>query len=65
MPSSVVRAIKYDEPSHTLQVVYVSGNIYEYKEVPPAVYEKMRSATSKGTFLNTKIKGHYDYQKIK
>jgi hypothetical protein len=65
MPSSVVRAIKYDEPSHTLRVVYVSGNIYEYKEVPPAVYEKMRSATSRGTFLNTEIKGHYDFQKIK
>jgi hypothetical protein len=65
MPSSVVRAIKYDEPSHTLRVVYLSGNIYEYKEVPLSVYEKMRSATSKGTFLNTKIKGHYDFQKIK
>ncbi|MBS1606883.1 MAG: KTSC domain-containing protein [Bacteroidetes bacterium] len=65
MPSSVVRAIKYDEPSHTLRVVYVSGNIYDYKEVPPAVYEKMRSSSSKGIFLNTEIKGHYDFQKIK
>jgi len=65
MPSSVVKTIKYDEPSHTLRVVYLSGNIYDYKEVPPTVYEKMRSASSKGTFLNTEIKGHYDFQKIK
>ncbi len=65
MPSSVVRTIRYDAPSHTLRVVYVSGNIYDYKEVPEPVYEKMKTAGSKGEFLNTKIKGHYAFQKIK
>jgi hypothetical protein len=65
MPSSVVKAIKYDAPSHTLRVVYVSGNIYDYRDVPEKVYEKMRAAGSKGEFLNTKIKGHYSFQKVK
>jgi len=65
MPSSVVRAIKYDAPSHTLRVVYVSGNIYDYLEVPETVYKKMRTAESKGEFLNTRIKGHYAFQRIK
>jgi len=65
MPSSVVKAIKYDAPSHTLRVVYVSGNIYDYKEVPEKIYEKMRTAPSKGEFLNTRIKGHFSFQKIK
>jgi hypothetical protein len=65
MPSSVVKAIKYDAPSHTLRIVYVSGNIYDYKKVPEKIYEKMRAAGSKGEFLNTKIKGHYSFQKIK
>ncbi|HEY4286679.1 MAG TPA: KTSC domain-containing protein [Puia sp.] len=65
MPSSVVKAINYDAPSHTLRIVYVSGSIYDYKEVPEKVYEKMRTASSKGEFLNTKIKGLYSFQKIK
>jgi lysyl-tRNA synthetase class 2 len=65
MPSSVVRAIKYNAPSHTLRVIYVSGNIYDYMAVPENVYEKMRTAVSKGEFLNTRIKGHYSFQKIK
>ncbi len=65
MPSSVVKAIKYDAPSHTLRIVYVSGSIYDYKQVPEKIYEKMRAAGSKGEFLNTEIKGHYSFQKIK
>ncbi|HTI90653.1 MAG TPA: KTSC domain-containing protein [Puia sp.] len=65
MPSSVVQAIKYDAPSHTLRVFYVSGSVYDYREVPETVYEKMRTAGSKGEFLNAKIKGHYSFKKIK
>ena len=65
MPSSVVAAIRYDVPSSTLRVVYVSGNIYDYKKVPEEVYTLMKKASSKGEFLNKQIKPNYEFEKIR
>jgi len=64
MPSSVVAEIKYDNVSHTLSVVYVSGLVYDYKNVPEEIYAGMKTAFSKGTFLNKYIKGKYEFKKI-
>ena len=65
MPSSVVAAIKYNENTSTLRVIYVSGNVYDYKKVPEKVYNKMKAASSKGEFLNKKIKPKYEFEKIR
>lgn len=64
MPSTVVASMVYNEKRATLRVTYVSGKIYDYKNVPPEVYAEMRSAPSKGKFLNERIKGHYPFKKI-
>jgi hypothetical protein len=64
MPSSVVAAIKYDATSSTLRVIYVSGTVYDYKNVPEEVYVAMKTSFSKGTFLNQHVKGKYEYEKI-
>ena len=65
MPSSVVASIQYDASTSTLRVMYVSGVVYDYKNVPEEVYAAMKIAFSKGTFLNQHIKGNYAYEKIK
>jgi len=65
MPSSVVAAMKYDAEASKLRVIYTSGNIYDYKEVPEKVYAEMRKASSKGEFLNKQIKPNYEFEKIK
>lgn len=65
MPSSVVAAIKYDAAASVLRVIFVSGMIYDYKNVPEEIYKAMKTASSKGTFLNTEIKGKYEFEKIK
>ena len=65
MPSSVVAAMKYDAKASKLRVVYTSGSIYDYIKVPENVYKAMRSAFSKGKFLNKYIKPKYEYQKVK
>ena len=57
MPSSVVGAI--------LRVIYVSGSVYDYKEVPEKVYKEMKETFSKGEFLNKHIKPNYAFEKIK
>ena len=64
MPSSVVNTFAYDAAVKTLRVVFMSGAVYEYYRVPPAVYDKFLAASSKGIFLNKFIKGIYRYVKI-
>jgi hypothetical protein len=54
----------YDRDTATLRVIFVSGLIYDYKNVPEEVYEAMKAAFSKGTYLNKYIKGHYAYEKV-
>jgi hypothetical protein len=65
MSSSVVAKMKYNPETSTLKVTYVSGHIYDYKNVPPHVYEKMKAARSKGAFLNRIIKTNFNFEKIK
>jgi hypothetical protein len=65
MPSTVVDTMIYDPTSKTLRVRFVSGSIYEYLNVPPEIYESMRTAGSKGIYLNQHIKDHFEFRKIK
>lgn len=64
MPSSVVAKMIYNEEKHTLRIVYVSGMVYDYKNVPWEVYEAMKTSGSKGTYLNKHIKGNYEFEKV-
>jgi len=64
MPSSVVARFSYNSTKSTLKVIYTSGAVYEYEDVPEDVYNAMRVSFSKGTFLNTEIKGKYNYKKL-
>jgi hypothetical protein len=64
MPSTVIAEMKYNSTNETLIIRFVSGLVYEYKKVPPKIFRAMQRASSKGTFLNQFIKGHYDFIKV-
>jgi len=64
MPSSVISRYDYNPETKTLRIVYVSGLIYDYLDVQADVFLAMKAAFSKGTFLNEKIKGNYEFKKI-
>ncbi|SDD72538.1 KTSC domain-containing protein [Dyadobacter soli] len=64
MPSSVVAQMIYNEEKETLRIVYVSGMVYDYKNVPWEVYQAMKTSGSKGTFLNKHIKGNFEFEKV-
>ena len=64
MPSSVIATMHYDANKETLRIVFVSGFVYDYLKVPVEVYLAMKKSGSKGTYLNTHIKGNYDFKKI-
>lgn len=62
--SSNIQAIGYDADSQTLEVEFKTGPMYHYTGVPRSEYEAMMAADSKGTFLNTNIKGRYPFTRL-
>jgi KTSC domain len=64
MPSSVIRSYHYYSDEQRLRVTYNSGAVYDYFGVPPEVYFSLNAYQSKGTFLNQKIKGFYQFQRV-
>lgn len=65
MPSSVVAHMSYNTDAATLRIRFVSGMVYDYKNVPPEVYEAMKQSGSKGTYLNKYIKGNFKFKKVR
>lgn len=61
--SSNINSIGYE--GTTLYVLFKSGGLYEYYNVPQHVYDSLMSAGSHGSFLATHIKGHYGYRRIR
>lgn len=64
MPSSVISRYSYDEAKHILRVVFLSGMVYDYLDVPAKVYDQMKNSISKGSFLNRVIKVKYKFRKV-
>ena len=63
MPSTVISSFHYDKAKHELTVIFISGTVYIYKKVPESTYEEMKRSSSKGVFLNERIKGIYKFEK--
>jgi len=64
MPSSVVARMHYNPETSVLKVVFVSGMVYEYRNVPAEVFAAFKTSGSKGTYLNRHIKGHYPFKRV-
>jgi len=62
--STNVATAGYDAATMTLEVEFQNGNVYQYFDVPEAVYQEFRQAPSRGQFLNTNIKGVYRYARM-
>jgi hypothetical protein len=61
MPSSVIRSFHYHAADSRLEIQFVTGRRYAYHAVPPALYEQMRLAFSKGEFFNAHIRDHFHF----
>jgi uncharacterized protein len=62
--SSNISSIGYDSNTQTLEIEFTNGNIYQYFDVPSAIYEELMQAESKGRFLNAQIKGVCRYARL-
>ncbi len=63
--SSSVRSVGYDGESHTLEVEFRNGGVYDYLDVPEAEARRLRRADSLGRYLNTRIKPRYRVRKVR
>lgn len=64
MPSTVIAQIEYRAPQEILRIVFNSGAVYEYLQVPESVYTAMKQYREKGVYLNKFIKGKYNFRKV-
>jgi len=57
--SSMIHAVGYDTGAHELEVVFTSGKIWRYTNVPQDLYHQLLAAESKGSFMRACIIGIY------
>ena len=62
--SSNLQAIGYDDLPMDITIRFLKGGDYVYHAVPFSVVMRLLQASSKGSFLASRIKGHYDYTKL-
>ncbi len=62
--SSHVSTAQYDKENSLLIVEFVSGDSYQYFDVPEFVYLQFIQAVSPGQFFADNIRYQYRYQKI-
>ena len=61
MPSTVIRSFSYRAETRELKVLFTTGRLYLYSDVPPEAAEALRGAFAKGRHFNKYIRNHYSY----
>lgn len=61
--SSMVDSVGYDEEHRLLQVIFTSGRVYCYEDVPPEVFQGLLEAESKGQYMRAYIIDVYPYRR--
>lgn len=59
--SRALHAIGYDAERRILEVIFNTGRIYQFVNVPSEEYERLRTAESKGEYFNANIRNAYSY----
>ena len=59
--SKTLRRVGYDAERRLLQVEFQNRSIYQYFEVPAAVYQDLMQAPSKGAYFNRSIRPRFDF----
>jgi hypothetical protein len=63
--SSNIASVGYDIATCTLQIKFHSGGLYEYYDVPYAVYQGLMNASSHGKYFHQYIKNVYPYKRLR
>jgi hypothetical protein len=59
--SDVIHAIGYDDEIRVLEIIFNNGQIYQYRNVPRAVFERLTAADSKGNYFQENVRDEFEY----
>lgn len=59
--SSMIDSVRYDSKEKILEVMFNTGQVYAYEDVPKKVYKELLEADSKGQFMRSDIIDCYPY----
>jgi hypothetical protein len=59
-----LRSVGYDSSNQVLEIEFRRGEVYQYINVPAAVYTDLINAPSRGKYFNANIKEAYSYRKL-
>ncbi len=59
--ATTMRSVGYQAKSQVLEIEFQSGAIYQYLDVPAAVYEELLESESKGRYFNGEIRDSYAF----
>ena len=62
--SEMLRLVGYDPGLEVLEVVFNTGDRYQYKEVPAAEFARLMNAESIGQYMHRHIIDRYDYERL-
>jgi hypothetical protein len=64
MPSAVIKSYQYDAEKEIFEVIYHSGKVYHYLQVPESEYRQFKATIVKGIWFNRHIKGKYAFREV-
>lgn len=62
--SSNLHSVGYNVFTGTLEIAFRKGGVYEYADVPIAVYEGLMKAQSPGQFFHVFIRYAYQFRRV-
>lgn len=62
--STIMRSVGYDQRNQVLEIEFQSGLIYQYLDIPPALYKALWEAESKGRYFNSEIRDTYEFIRV-
>ena len=63
--SEAIDDISYDEDAKEMRVVFKTGRVYVYFDVPLEAYEAFASAESLGRHFNAHVRDAYDWSEVR
>jgi hypothetical protein len=63
--SSNLRSVGYDKAKKVLEVEFRTGAIYQYEDVPEAIYTQLLRAPSHGEFFSRYVRNDFKYKRVK
>lgn len=62
--SSHIDLIMFNDTTKNLVIVFKSGSIYKYSDVPTSIFQQISDADSKGKFARQHIYKDYTFQRL-